>query len=393
MLDIDEGPIPRFDMTYLCPILFLLSAGFVLYVIFGYPLLLELLSRRYSRPVNRKVEFQTVTVLLTVYNGEQWIRDKLRSILSLHYPREQMQILVISDGSTDRTEEYVREFGGDGVELLRVPRGGKANALNSGITAARGDVLFFTDVRQPLDPDCLASLVSCLGDPTVGAACGHVYFIGKDQGAHMGMYWRYEKWIRANHSRLDSILAGTGCIYAMRRELAVPIPPETLLDDSYLPLAAFLRGYRFIFDTGAIAYEYPTSLRTEFWRKVRTLAGIYQLVGLFPELMRPGSRMWLHFISYKLARLLLPFALLIAAGSSFGLPAPWSVLAVAGQAAFYSLALLHRWVPEGARTRRFTSVAHTFVVLMAASFCATSIFFVPARNLWKETRIATGRAV
>ncbi len=375
-------------MSYLCLVLFLLSAGLILYVMFGYPLLLAWLARRNPRPVRKRLEPKTVTVLLTVYNGEQWIRSKLESVLQLDYPRELLEILVISDGSTDGTDEIVREFAARGVNLLRLPRGGKAQALNAGIAQARGEVLFFTDVRQPLEPDCLKSLVACLGDPEVGAACGHVYFIGKDRGAHMGLYWRYEKWIRANHTRLDSILAGTGCIYAMRRELAVPIPPDTLLDDSYLPLAALYRGYRFVFDTGAVAYEYPTSLDTEFRRKVRTLAGIYQLMGRFPQLWQPGSRMWIHFISYKLGRLLMPFALIAMAVASPGLPAPWAAITVGGQLLFYSLAAAHPWIPERWPLRRLTSVAYTFVVLMAASLCAVSIFFVPARSLWKETRVA-----
>src|ERR1700688_3593766 len=159
-------------------LLFLLSAVFLLYVIFGYPLLLELAARFRSHPVSRGSELKTVTVLLGVYNGEEWIGDKLRSVLALDYPREQLQILVLSDGSTDRTAEIAREFAPQGVELLSLARGGKAAALNAGMRQARGEILFFTDVRQPLDPGCLKSLVSCLGDPQVGAACGHVLFLG-----------------------------------------------------------------------------------------------------------------------------------------------------------------------------------------------------------------------
>ena len=367
-------------------LLFSLSAAFILYVLFGYPLLLDLAARHRMRPVARGTDLKTVTVLLSVYNGEPWMRDKLRSLLELDYPRDRMQILVISDGSTDRTAGIVREFASEGVELLDLPRGGKAAALNAGIRSARGEVLFFTDVRQPLDPGCLKSLVSCLGDPQVGAACGHVYFIGDVAGAHLGMYWRYEKWIRNNQTRLGSIQAGTGCIYVMRRDLVVPLPSDTLLDDTYLPLAACLRGYRFILDQGAIAYEYPNSLDSEFRRKVRTLAGIYQLIGFFPALLSPSNPMWIHFASYKLGRLVLPFALLLLAASSFGLPPLWAKLALSGQALFYGLAVIDPWIPAKFPLKRLSSVIHTFVVLMLASLCAISIFVVPPRSLWKETR-------
>ncbi len=371
--------------------IFLASAVFIFYVIFGYPLLIEAAARLRTRPVKRSAEIKTVSVILSVYNGEKWMRDKLKSILALDYPREAMEILVLSDGSTDGTDDIVRGFASEGVELIRLPRGGKAAALNAGVARAHGEILFFTDVRQPLDPGCLKSLASCLGDPEVGAACGHVLFIGDAEGAHMGLYWRYEKWIRNNQTRLDSIQAGTGCIYVMRRELAVPIPGDTLLDDSYLPLSACLRGYRFIIDPGAIAYEYPTSLDTEFRRKVRTLAGIYQLIGFMPGLIGPANRMWIHFVSYKLGRLLLPFALMAMFAASFWLPAPWNIVAPGCQALFYLMAAADRWMPARGLAKRLTSVAHTFVVLMLASLCAVSIFFVPPRSLWKETRVSAPR--
>jgi poly-beta-1,6-N-acetyl-D-glucosamine synthase len=354
-------------------------------------LLLAVLARR-DHAIRKRLEPKTVTVLLTVHNGEKWMCGKLESILALDYPHELLQILVISDGSTDATDAIVRKFGLRGVELLPVVHEGKAAALNAGMQQARGDVLFFTDVRQPLDPGCLKSLVGCLGDPAVGAACGHVYFLGTEaeQQAHMGLYWTYEKWIRRMHTRIHSIQAGTGCIYAMRRELAAPIPPDTLLDDSYLPLCAFFRGYRFVFDPGAIAYEYPTTLDAEFHRKVRTLAGIYQLIYLFPKLISPANRMWIHFISHKLGRLIAPFALILMVASSFRLPDLWRWLAVGAQALFYLLAALDPLIPAGWPAKRLSSLARTFVVLMAASLCAIAIFFVPARRLWRETRVSAG---
>ena len=367
-------------------IVFLLSLSFIVYVAVGYPLLLAVLAR-HDHKIDKHFEPKTVTLLLPVYNGEKWMRNKLRSILGLDYPRELLKIMVISDGSSDGTDDIVREFAGDGVELLRVPRGGKAAALNAGMRAAEGEILFFTDVRQPLDPGCLKSLVSCLGDPSVGAACGQVCFLGakEEQRVHMGVYWRYEKWIRLNHTRIHSIQAGTGCIYAMRRVLTSQIPPETLLDDTYLPLCGFFRGYRFVFDPGAVAHEYPTRLHAEFHRKVRTLAGIYQLIGFFPVLIGPGNRMWIHFVSHKLGRLLAPFALLLLAVSSCGLPGAWRAVAVTAQAAFYLLAALDPAIPRSWLVKKVSSLARTFVVLMAASLCAVAIFFVPARKLWKET--------
>jgi biofilm PGA synthesis N-glycosyltransferase PgaC len=329
--------------------------------------------------------------VLPIYNGERWIGAKLESILRLAYPAELLEILVVSDGSTDGTETIVRQFE-DRANLIFIaaPRGGKAAALNAAISRAHGEILFFTDVRQELEPLSLANLVNCFADPEVGAASGEL-MIREGKGldeASVGLYWKYEKWIRKQQSRLDSVLGATGCIYAMRRELAPPMPPGTLNDDMYLPLAAFFRGYRVIFDDTARAFDYPTQLGSEFRRKVRTLAGVYQIVARYPALLGPGNRMWLHFFSHKLARLLMPWALLGAAIAGFGLPAPWNWWATAAQAGAYLLAILDPWIPGGFPLKRLSSPVRTFTVLMAASGCAVAMVFMPASMLWKETRVA-----
>jgi len=271
----------------LAVIFFGLGAGFTLYIIAGYPLLLGALAKWRSKPVRKRFTEQPVTVLLAVYNGERFIRAKLESILQLDYPRSCMHILVISDGSTDQTDAIVAGFQGQGVELLRVPHGGKAAALNAGIERARGEILFFTDVRQKLEPDSLRQLVACLGDPSVGGATGHIVFVQGDGGreADVGLYWRFEKWLRDKLSATGSQMVATGCVYALRRRLAQPLPADALIDDAYLPLAAIFQGYRFVFERQAIAHDYPTQLEMEFQRKVRTLAGLYQLIGSCPQIL------------------------------------------------------------------------------------------------------------
>ncbi|MGA2736882.1 MAG: glycosyltransferase family 2 protein [Bryobacteraceae bacterium] len=378
-------------MTKLSVILFLAAAGFAFYIVAGYPLLLAVLAWWRPQPVHKRFTDKTVTVLLAVYNGEKWIRTKLESILRLDYARPQMQILVISDGSTDQTDGLVKEFRAEGVELLRVPHGGKAAALNAGMARATGEILFFTDVRQQLEPDALRHLVACLGDPAVGGASGHIVFAKSNVGgeADVGLYWRFEKWLRDKLTAVDSLLVATGCVYALRRELARPLPAGALIDDAYLPLAAIFRGYRFVFERQAIAYDYPTQLDMEFQRKVRTLAGLFQLVGSYPRLLNVFTRVGFHFFSYKLGRLLLPYALLLMAVSAFWLPRPWAEAAVGAQVLLYGLAAVDHWVPAGFGLKRLSAACRTFVVLIAAAFCAGSVLFVPAGWLWKETRVKT----
>jgi biofilm PGA synthesis N-glycosyltransferase PgaC len=207
----------------------------------------------------------------------------------------------------------------------------------------------------------------------------------------VGLYWRYESWIRKNLSRVDSMLGATGPIYAIRRALAVPIPPEILLDDVYLPLTAMFRGYRLVHEESAKAFDFPTALGSEFRRKVRTQAGIYQLLGRFPALLIPGKRLALAWVSLKLGRLWLPFILLTLLVSSFGLPDPWRAAALAAQAAFYAAAALDRIVPEGTLLKRLSSPVRTFVVLVLAALSAVAVFFVSPASLWKETKVGKAK--
>jgi cellulose synthase/poly-beta-1,6-N-acetylglucosamine synthase-like glycosyltransferase len=370
---------------------FLVSVAFCVYTLFGYPLLLGLVARWRTRPVRKAPWPATVSVILPVYNGEPWMAAKLESILALNYPAELLEILVVSDGSTDATASIVGGFTSRAkIELLVLPRGGKAAALNAALKRATGEILFFTDVRQQLHPDSLANLVACFADPEVGVASGELVIrqgAGLEE-ASVGLYWKYEKWIRKQLSRLDSVLGATGCIYAMRRHLAPHLPQGTLNDDMYLPLAAFFRGYRVVLDDAALAFDCPTMLASEFRRKVRTLAGVYQIVGSYPALLGPRNRMWIHFFSHKLARLLMPWAIIAAAVASFGLPAPWNVWAIGAEASACILAWLDVWLPAAFPLKRLTSPIRTFAVLMAASLCALGILFVPPRVLWKETRVS-----
>lgn len=363
----------------------LIAMAFCLYTLFGYPLLLAWLARRRPRPISKKFIPRRVSVILPVRNGGRWMARKLDSLLALDYPPEDIEILVVSDGSVDDTNAIVNEYASRGnIRLLELPAGGKALAINRALEEAGGEILFFTDVRQELSADSLRNLVACFADPAVGVVSGEL-IIRQGQTsaeANVGLYWRYEKWIRMRMSRLDSVIGATGCIYAMRRELAKPLPADTLADDMYLPLAAFFRGFRVILDVSAKAFDDPTGLNTEFRRKVRTLAGVYQIANWYPALLGPGNRLWIHFVSHKMARLFLPWAMLVGAVASFSLHYDRTV-ALSIQAVFYSLAAIDVVSPESFPLKKITSPIRTFVVLMAASFCAAAVLFVPPQKLWK----------
>lgn len=372
------------------PFLFAASAALIVYVLAGYPLLLDWIARRKTRPIRKDSLLRSVSILMAVRDGAPWIRRKLESLLAADYPREQLQILVISDGSTDATDSIASEFARAGVGLLRIAASGKPVAITRGLAEATGEILVFTDVRQPVDPSSIRRLVACFADADVGVVSGELILDagGSRAEAAVGFYWQYEKWIRKRQSAIDSVDGATGALYAMRRELAVPVPPQILLDDVYLPMAAFFRGYRVIFEESARVFDTTVPLRSEFRRKVRTLAGVWQLLVLYPRLLGPSNRMRFHFVSHKLGRLLLPLALVSAAAATLGLDGAWFWAAALPQVLLYGMAALDPWMPKW--MKRGSSPARAFVVLMAAALCAMTVLVSPDRQYWKN---ATGPTV
>lgn len=368
-------------------VVFTASVWVLLYVILLYPMILGAWARKWARPVRRQPHRPSVTIIVAVYNGEAFLAEKLKSIFSLQYPPDRLEVIVASDGSTDRTAEIAKSFASEGVRLIQLPRGGKPAALNASIPLARGEILVLTDVRQVLAADSVGLLVESFADPSVGVASGELVIrqAATEEQSTIGVYWRFESWMRDRLGEIDSMFGATGPFYAIRRELAVPIPPDILLDDVYLPLAAYFRGYRLVMDPRARAFDYPLALDTEFRRKVRTLAGNYQILLAYPALLGPGNRMWVHFMSYKFGRLLLPWCLIAIALSAPGLPRPWNIAAIAAQAVFYGLAALDSLVPPGTPLKRISTPARTFVTMMIAALRGLVVFFVPARSLWKVT--------
>jgi cellulose synthase/poly-beta-1,6-N-acetylglucosamine synthase-like glycosyltransferase len=372
-------------------LLFSVCLALIGYLVLGYPLLLACLARRYGRPIAKEQELRTVSFIIPVHNGARFLRRKLESVLALNYPPELIEILVVSDGSTDATKDIAVEFAGSGVQLLVIPRSGKAAALNSAVPRLSGEILVLTDVRQDLDAQSLRYLTAPFHDRSVGVVSGELILrSGTTQGeTDVGLYWIYESWIRRNLSALDSMFGATGPFYAIRRELFRPIPEDILLDDMYLPITAFFSGYRLVVEPRALAYDYPMTRQREFDRKVRTLGGNYQLLLRMPRLLTHRNRLLWHFLSYKVGRLVLPWLVLLTFLASIGLPFPWNGIVVGIELLFCFLALVDPRVPQRSSLKRCTSPARTFLVLMAATVKGLKVLFVPPRALWKVTDIAS----
>lgn len=368
------------------------ATAVVFYTLIGYPMILAFYRRRKAPAVEKQTGFRTsVTAIMAVHNGAVFIRAKLESLLALNYPRHLLDIIVVSDGCTDQTEAIVRDFEAQRVRLLRMPqRSGKAAALNLALENASGEILFFTDVRQPLDADALGHLVENFADPTIGAVTGELRLLRGDTGeqADMDLYWRYEVWARRRHGEIDSLFNTTGCIYAVRRGLVQPIPPDTLTDDSLIPLRIFFQGYRIVFDPQSIAYDYPALSGTEFRRRMRTLAGLWQVYLRLPALATGRNRMRFHFFSHKFLRLIMPWAIVVIFLATAALPASsFRTLLLTNEVALILLSLLDLIIPPGLALKRLSSPARTFVVMNLAALASTAVFFVSANRLWIQTRV------
>lgn len=354
---------------------FWVCGAVVLYTYFLYPILLVAFNTLLRR--QRIVEpFQTsVSILLPVHNEEANLERRLdeltRLIAASGMPGE---VLVISDGSTDRSVEIARRFADRGVRVLETPhKGGKAAALNLGFDAARNDVLIFADARQRWADDALLRLVENFADPQVGAVSGDLV-LESPTGAlvGVGLYWRFEKWLRQQESRFGSQVGVTGAISAVRRTLFHKIPPGTLLDDVYWPLCVALQKYRVVHDGRARAYDrLPEKSRDEFRRKVRTLAGNYQLLTLLPTaaLFPWSNPVWWQWVSRKLLRLVVPWALVgMLLSSTFLEESPYPFLMWV-QLACYGLGVLGL-IPSLGRAIKLLGTAASFLVLNTAAWLA-----------------------
>ena len=364
---------------------FWISSATILYVYAGYPLVLALWVRlvresgsRSNRQVADTTEFATasgtggldpwsqyavahdtgaagVSIVLAVRNEAHRLGGRIENLLAQDCDCD-LEVIVVSDGSTDDPASVLRRFPAN-VRLLEIPASGKAAALNAGVAHARHEFLVFADARQTFATDALRQLIRRFSNPDVGGVTGELLLDAEQElpadanaavADGVGMYWRYEKALRRMESAVGSTLGATGAIYALRRSLWRPLPVETLLDDVLAPMRAVLAGYRVVFEDAAKAFDYVSrDAATESRRKIRTLAGNVQILWLEPRLLIPFvNPVWLQYVSHKLGRLVVPYALVGVFTSSVALARDHWVYAVAlfGQTTFYLLAIYGAWL-------------------------------------------------
>jgi cellulose synthase/poly-beta-1,6-N-acetylglucosamine synthase-like glycosyltransferase len=360
----------------LCVIAFWASAAAVVWAYVAYPLVIWLVSRGFGRAaVPPSVEHDalpSITLLIAAHNEEAVIAERARNALATAYPHDRLRVMIVSDGSTDRTAEIVRRFAGRGVLLMEVERRqGKAAVLNAAMTEIDTDVVAFSDANTMLDRDAMLKLARWFRDPAVGVVCGRLVLIDPATGKNGdGLYWRYETFLKKCEARLGALLGSNGAIYAMRRERYVPIPANTVVDDFVIPLTAKLRsGCRIVYDPDAVATEDTANdLRGEFYRRVRIGAGGFQAIGILWRLLDPRQG-WLAFafLSHKGLRWLCPFALLTMLFAAAALASvPFFRFTLVGQLIFYLCALGVALLPGAAKVPRALRLAPMFAGMNVA---------------------------
>lgn len=348
------------------------------YIYVGYPLMVAARARMFPKPIRRGAFHGRYSVLLACYNEEANIRRKLESLLAQTVVAQLDKIHVGIDGATDRTAEEARALGDPRIVVHEyLSRRGKPSVINDLLLFAQSEIVVMTDARQRVDSTAVDRLLACFHDPDVGVVSGELVFEGEGHsatGQGMGLYWAYEKWIRNNEGLTGSVPGATGALYAIRRSLLKPIPPDTLLDDVAYPMQAVMAGRRCVFEGGAMVFDRPSQDPIqESVRKRRTIAGVFQLIRMFPAWLNPFQNpIWGTYISHKVLRLASPWLLCASFVSNIFLAERHLyVLLLAGQIMFYLAGLIGFIRHFGGNLGRCLAGPMLFIALNITTVAAT----------------------
>lgn len=378
-------------------IIFWISFFALSYTYIGYPVYVFVRSRIAKNPVAKDTGYKpVVSVIMSAYNERPYVERKIKNLLSSGYPKEGLEILVGSDGSTDGTDLILGGIRDDNVKtFIYKERRGKPGVLNDLVSRAKGEILIFCDVRQLFEKDAISQLAANFADSKIGCVSGELVFekpaAENDVAACVNAYWDYEKFVRECESMIHSMVGATGAIYAIRRELFRPLPADIILDDVYTPLAIARRGYRAVWDGEAKAYDRPAlTAAEEYRRKVRTLTGNYQIFRLFSDLLVPfRNPVSPGLISHKLLRVLAPFFMITFLLSNiFIAKEGYYAFFLISQIIFYIFAMLGGMSQQEGRKRplvKMSSVAYMFCVMNFAALAGLYRFIFGKQKIaWEK---------
>jgi cellulose synthase/poly-beta-1,6-N-acetylglucosamine synthase-like glycosyltransferase len=359
----------------------LLAAAFwcclagIVYSYVGYPILVCILARVAGRdpfpPEQYEQMLPRMALVIVAHNEAEVIASRIENALGLSYPPDRLQIVIVSDGSSDATDKICRQYA-DRITLVAFPmRRGKAGALNDAVSQLNADVLVLSDANTFMEPDALRRLVRWFNNPAVGVVCGRLIIADPQSGKNVdSLYWRYETHLKRCETRLGALLGANGAIYAIRRSAFPSLPPATAVDDFVIPLLAKLHtGCSIIYDKDAIAREESApDLGGEFARRARIGAGGFRaLATLWPLLLPQHGWTALAFWSHKLLRWICPFLMLGALLTGVALSGqPMYRGAAVLQCAFYCLCISGALLPSRNRRWRLLRACSMFAAMNLA---------------------------
>lgn len=376
--------------------LFWTCVAIIGYVYAGYPLLLLLVNALGGRRRVAQAAIEPkVTLIVSAFNEAEVIAAKIRNSLELDYPRERLQVLVVSDASDDGTDQVVEQFAAQGVELLRMSeRGGKTLGLNAAVQRAAGEILVFSDANAMYAGDALRKLTRNFADPQVGAVVGESGYTDVNSASERseGLYWKYETLIKELETRLGSVVGGDGAIYAIRRSLYQPMRADAL-SDFVNPLQITRNGHRCVYEREARCYEEAAdSFRKEFRRKVRIVNRAWRALFSMRGLLNPLRYGFfaVELLSHKVLRWLVPIFMAVALLSNIALlnDGPLYVATMTLQLLFYALSIIGWRLQAHPGMPRIFSVPYYFCLVNLAS----AVGIVDAFRGRTYTTWATSRA-
>jgi cellulose synthase/poly-beta-1,6-N-acetylglucosamine synthase-like glycosyltransferase len=374
---------------------FWIAAALIVYVYVGYPLLLAVLAL-FKRPAKASLGYTPMlSVLIAAYNEEEAIGKKIEQTLALDYPADKIEILVLSDCSSDRTDAIVQDFGDPRVRLVRMSqRRGKTHAQNEGVQHARGEVLIFSDATTVYHPKALAYLACNYQDPKIGAASGRYQYFDSEGNSPTGvgtiMFWNYENMIKMLQSRLRTISGCCGCIYSVRKAAYTELADD-VISDLVQPLQVIRKGYRVRFEDRALAYEETTrSTAEEFSMRVRVVTRAMRGLLSVPDLLKPWKSAWTAFqlLSHKVLRWMIPVLLLILFGASAVLATHAGLYRILFllQALFYVSAVLTALIPLHRKFKPLGVPLYFCTLNAAALFSVVEVLRGRKYVVWQTVR-------
>ncbi len=380
-------------------LLYWICLAVLVYIYAGYPILAWIRSRgRRSRTMPAYADDgaggPSVSIVIVAHNEARTLPRKIRSLLESTCAERICEIWIGSDGSTDDTRRVIAELNEPRVKLVEfAARRGKPSVLNDLVPQCRAEIVLLADARQVFDPQCIARLLAHFNDETVGVVSGELVLrcegTQTTAAAGIGFYWRYEKFIRRCESRGRGVPGATGACYAIRKSLFQSIPPATILDDVAIPMQAVARGYRCLFEPEALVFDEPSkSTRQEAVRKRRTIAGVAQLVRLFPQWLLPWRNpLWFEYVSHKLLRLGSPLFMVLIMAANLGLlQMPIYRVLLIVQLAFYMAALVGWCYQLAGRGSSLFGPPLMFVTLNLTTAAALwDALFARYRVTWQKT--------